>query len=169
VRICTHILQEDNTAISFVFNLSKNPLQDSIRLSVFFQALYSRIMSQQHIRLSESADVIKEGPTMTSAAERPNSSESENEKLPDAQSLEIEDREEPVPHLHAKTFLTIFAVCLIYIAQLINVVGAGAVSYTFSFLNITVLLTPTSRELKTLLRLSEGVAKQSGLLPPSPS
>lgn len=38
----------------------------------------------------------------------------------------IEDDSEPVPHLHAKTFLTVFAVCLIYFAQLINVVGAGA-------------------------------------------
>src|ERR1039457_3755751 len=40
----------------------------------------------------------------------------------------IEDADELVPHLHAKTFLTVFAVCLIYFAQLINVVGAGAVS-----------------------------------------
>ena len=40
----------------------------------------------------------------------------------------IEDQEELVPHLHAKTFLTVFAVCLIYFAQLINLVGAGAVS-----------------------------------------
>jgi hypothetical protein len=32
------------------------------------------------------------------------------------------------PKLHAKTFLAIFAVCLIYYAQLFNVVGAGAVS-----------------------------------------
>jgi hypothetical protein len=40
----------------------------------------------------------------------------------------IEDADEVSPHLHAKTFLTVFAVCLIYFAQLINVVGAGAVS-----------------------------------------
>ncbi|KAJ0382139.1 hypothetical protein COL922a_013151 [Colletotrichum nupharicola] len=39
----------------------------------------------------------------------------------------IEDVNEPVSHLHAKTFLTVFAVCVIYFAQLINVVGAGAV------------------------------------------
>ncbi|KAH8894655.1 MFS general substrate transporter [Thozetella sp. PMI_491] len=38
----------------------------------------------------------------------------------------IEDPQEPVPHLHAKTFLTVFSVCFIYFAQLINVVGAGA-------------------------------------------
>ncbi|KAK1496159.1 PEP5 [Colletotrichum tamarilloi] len=38
----------------------------------------------------------------------------------------IEGSDEPVPHLHAKTFLTVFAVCFIYFAQLINVVGAGA-------------------------------------------
>ncbi len=40
----------------------------------------------------------------------------------------IEDTDEPVPHLHAKTYLTVFAVCLIYFAQVYNVVGAGAVS-----------------------------------------
>lgn len=32
----------------------------------------------------------------------------------------------PVPHIHAKTFLTVFSVCFIYFAQLVNVVGAGA-------------------------------------------
>jgi len=42
----------------------------------------------------------------------------------------IEERDEPVPHLHAKTFLVVFAVCLIYFAQLINVVGSGAVKST---------------------------------------
>jgi len=36
--------------------------------------------------------------------------------------------EEPHVHLHAKTFLAVFAVCLIYFAQLVNLVGAGAVS-----------------------------------------
>jgi hypothetical protein len=35
---------------------------------------------------------------------------------------------EPHVHLHAKTFLAVFAVCLIYFAQLVNLVGAGAVS-----------------------------------------
>ncbi|EFX04880.1 siderophore iron transporter [Grosmannia clavigera kw1407] len=34
--------------------------------------------------------------------------------------------DEPIPHLHAKTFLTVFAVCTVYFAQLVNVVGAGA-------------------------------------------
>ncbi|KAJ2897395.1 PEP5 [Zalerion maritima] len=42
----------------------------------------------------------------------------------------IEDREEPIPHLHIKTYLTVFAVCFIYFAQLINVVGAGAQTQT---------------------------------------
>lgn len=43
------------------------------------------------------------------------------------QSSEPSIEDEPVPHLHAKTFLIVFAVCFIYFAQLINVVGAGAV------------------------------------------
>ncbi len=59
--------------------------------------------------------------------ERPESSEPENEKAEELTSS-IEDDDEPVPHLHAKTFLVVFAVCLIYFAQLVNVVGAGAVS-----------------------------------------
>ena len=36
--------------------------------------------------------------------------------------------DEPVAHLHAKTFLVVFAVLTIYFAQLFNIVGAGAVS-----------------------------------------
>lgn len=34
----------------------------------------------------------------------------------------------PKPHLHAKTYLAVFAVCAIYFVQIYNVVGAGAVS-----------------------------------------
>lgn len=34
------------------------------------------------------------------------------------------------PHLHARTFLAVFAVCLIYFAQDFALVGAGAVSFT---------------------------------------
>ena len=33
-----------------------------------------------------------------------------------------------VPHLHAKTFLIIFAIALIYFTQVLNIVGAGSVS-----------------------------------------
>lgn len=35
---------------------------------------------------------------------------------------------EPKAHLHLKTFLAVFAVLLIYFAQLVSLVGAGAVS-----------------------------------------
>ncbi|KAJ4384359.1 hypothetical protein N0V85_008383, partial [Neurospora sp. IMI 360204] len=53
------------------------------------------------------------------------------EKAPPSQTNENDtsdgpDSDDPVPHLHAKTFLAVFAVCLIYIAQLISLVGAGA-------------------------------------------
>lgn len=44
-------------------------------------------------------------------------------------SASIEDYNEPEPRLHAKTWFSVFAVCLIYFAQVINVVGAGSVSY----------------------------------------
>lgn len=49
------------------------------------------------------------------------------EKPTDVTSSNIEDEDELVPHLHMKTYLTVFAICLIYFAQLVNVVGAGAV------------------------------------------
>ena len=35
--------------------------------------------------------------------------------------------DEPVATLHAKTYLAVFAVCMIYFVQIYNVVGAGAV------------------------------------------
>jgi hypothetical protein len=35
------------------------------------------------------------------------------------------------PHLHARTFLAVFAVCLIYFVQLFSIVGAGTVSFVF--------------------------------------
>ena len=41
----------------------------------------------------------------------------------------IEDETEAIPTLHAKTWFAVFAVCFIYFAQLINVVGAGAVRF----------------------------------------
>lgn len=43
-------------------------------------------------------------------------------------SIESNSADEPKPHLHAKTFLAVFAVCSIYFAQLVTLVGAGAVS-----------------------------------------
>jgi hypothetical protein len=36
---------------------------------------------------------------------------------------------EVAPRLHAKTFLAVLAVCLIYFAQLVSIVGAGVVSW----------------------------------------
>ncbi|RDW76097.1 hypothetical protein BP5796_06918 [Coleophoma crateriformis] len=51
--------------------------------------------------------------------------ETESEK-PHAHAPESIEDDGQVPHLHAKTYLTVFAVCLIYFTQLINVVGAGA-------------------------------------------
>lgn len=53
-----------------------------------------------------------------------------NENASDTTSNSIEDHDVIPPKLHLKTWLTVFAVCLIYFAQLINVVGAGAVSRT---------------------------------------
>ncbi|KIH91218.1 siderophore iron transporter [Sporothrix brasiliensis 5110] len=47
-----------------------------------------------------------------------------------AQSSEPSVEDEPAPQLHAKTFLVVFAVCFIYFAQLVNVVGAGAQAQT---------------------------------------
>ncbi|KAK3328580.1 major facilitator superfamily domain-containing protein [Cercophora scortea] len=45
---------------------------------------------------------------------------------------QVDDRDEPKPHLHAKTFLAVFAVCSIYFVQIYNVVGAGAQTNTIA-------------------------------------
>ncbi|KAK3350586.1 major facilitator superfamily domain-containing protein [Neurospora tetraspora] len=41
-------------------------------------------------------------------------------------------RSEPRPHLHAKTFLAVFAICVIYFVQIYNVVGSGAQTNTIA-------------------------------------
>lgn len=41
-------------------------------------------------------------------------------------SSSVDDK--PMPHLHAKTFFGVGSVCLIYMTQLISLVGAGVVS-----------------------------------------
>jgi hypothetical protein len=43
-------------------------------------------------------------------------------------SVGTEDEDEVAPRLHAKTFLIIFTVGLIYFTQVVNIVGTGAVS-----------------------------------------
>jgi len=44
-----------------------------------------------------------------------------------AETISRGEENEPVPHLHAKTYLAVFTVTVIYYAQLVNLVGAGAV------------------------------------------
>jgi hypothetical protein len=81
----------------------------------------------------------------------PESLELEEEKPKATEtSSSIEDPDEPTPHLHAKTFLIVFAVCLIYFAQLVNVVGAGAV-------RISIVL--SIQEMKPNLSLNTSVLK----------
>lgn len=51
----------------------------------------------------------------------------------DDSTAAVEDTSKAEPNYHIKTYLTVFAVCLIYLAQAFNIVGAGAVSRnTFS-------------------------------------
>jgi hypothetical protein len=113
------------------------------------------------------ATQVVEDPSTAPSEKRPESSEQEHEKPEQVTTSSIEDREEPVPHLHAKTFLTVFAVCLIYFAQLINVVGAGAVRIFRSLYQLEVLLTLKTRELKIFLTCSAVVPTACGLLHPS--
>lgn len=40
----------------------------------------------------------------------------------------VDGNDETKPHLHAKTYLAVFAVCLVYFCQIYAVVGAGSVS-----------------------------------------
>lgn len=54
-----------------------------------------------------------------------------HEKMTASSSDAGESIDAPRPRLHAKTFLAVGAVCLIYMAQLICIVGAGAVSESY--------------------------------------
>lgn len=107
----------------------------STRLSFFCSSTVYFVTSRLYWSNTAMADEISEkhgaaAPQVTEQATpevaRPESSEPDNEK-PEGPMTSVEDADEPVPHLHAKTFLVVFAVCLIYFVQLINVVGAGAV------------------------------------------
>jgi hypothetical protein len=69
----------------------------------------------------------KESPTPPSEADQaptPTSATSKEAVV----SLTPHGIDDPVPRLHAKTFLAVIAVCLIYFAQLVSIVGAGVVS-----------------------------------------
>lgn len=46
----------------------------------------------------------------------------------DSTSAVKENTSKTGPKYHFKTYLTVFAVCLIYLSQTFNLVGAGAVS-----------------------------------------
>jgi hypothetical protein len=54
--------------------------------------------------------------------------EDKSEYGPDLEE-EQEVHDEPQPHVHAKTWLALFAICLIYFSQTIVLVGTGAVSH----------------------------------------
>jgi len=89
-------------------------------ITITIDAAHSAIdnMGSVDMPRSDEEKVVDATKPITSSA----SDEGNNKQATDS----IDD--EPVPHLHAKTFLTVFAVCFIYFAQLVNVVGAGAVS-----------------------------------------
>ena len=74
------------------------------------------------------------------------------------------------PHLHAKTFLAVTAVCLIYIAQTFTLVGAGAVSLKphelplfQTPLTIGYSKAKLSRDISTALKMSPGLPHPSRL------
>lgn len=63
----------------------------------------------------------------TAEARSSGSADGHTEKAPPTvQDTFVSD--EPKPHLHAKTYLAVFAVCLVYFCQIYAVVGAGSVS-----------------------------------------
>jgi hypothetical protein len=78
--------------------------------------------------MSEAAkpDTPASGTTSTSPSEKGHSVVHTSTENNGANEFELVH----TPHLHAKTFLTVFAVCLIYIAQTFTLVGAGAVCLT---------------------------------------
>ena len=97
----------------------------------------------------------------------PPSSSHQSEKHTATVSSARGDVLEVVPRLHAKTYLAVFTVCLIYYAQLVNLVGAGAVCETSRhFLPVDPwLLTPQRSKPKPLPRLLMAQAGPSGSAP----
>lgn len=49
---------------------------------------------------------------------------SDEERFSHKERIEMDD--EPVPHIHFKTYIIVLAVCLVYTAQVIHLVGTGA-------------------------------------------
>jgi hypothetical protein len=47
------------------------------------------------------------------------------------------EQNEPQPHVHLKTYIAVFAVCMVYLAQNFAIVGAGAVSVSVPQTNFT--------------------------------
>jgi hypothetical protein len=68
------------------------------------------------------SQVFAEQPSDTERSDQQNSIERR------VGTAEQEKIDVAVPHLHAKTFLAVFAVALIYFTQVLNVVGAGSVT-----------------------------------------
>ncbi|KAK0614473.1 major facilitator superfamily domain-containing protein [Immersiella caudata] len=57
----------------------------------------------------------------------------EEKPAPDISHItDSESGESPAPRLHAKTYLAIFSICLIYFVQIYNVVGAGVLGNTIA-------------------------------------
>lgn len=63
----------------------------------------------------------------------------DNEPVVSSQWSSTEAKEQKEPRLHAKTFLAVAAVCLIYFTQLLCIVGAGAVGSFFFFFKVAQL------------------------------
>lgn len=81
------------------------------------------------------------------------------------------EENEQAPKLHAKTYLAVFTVCVIYYAQLVNLVGAGAVRdfllYTRCIAHVATLRSDShtcSKPRQLRLRLA-GPAKRYGSAP----
>jgi hypothetical protein len=80
------------------------------------------IMGLVQLPINTSEDVSEEETTTKEAATK---------VMESVQDENAEHLSELQPHLHARTFLAVFAVCLIYFAQLFSIVGAGTVSFVF--------------------------------------
>jgi hypothetical protein len=91
-------------------------------LSLILSSLYTSELSkmsekEQPLPVSEPSKEMDSQDQETRSEENPSVENPSEEKPSETVKTSIEDKEEPVPHLHAKTYLTVFAVCLIYFAQ----------------------------------------------------
>jgi len=128
---------------------------DQHRLSVMARAIPNEIDLSEHIWAHNSGTATQQQP-LTS-----------NPEMAEG-NFDGNNPSEPVPRLHAKTFLALFAVCLIYFAQLVSVIGAGVVCLFCSDRRLATMYssnTLLNMQCKPMVTLTSKIASANNWIP----